>query len=163
MDNPLLSVVRAAGVLVTLALTVVTVLAMRKPRRVTALAALVAGLLSLGVLAALVALSGARLSPVVAVPVLAVGAVVGLIRGITTRLTYRDGQVWAQTRGCVAALWGGSLIAAQLLITLGSVLWAALGLIPIYLSTGNEVVYQAVLFLRRLFYKPRAPIAARAR
>ena len=94
-------------------------------------------------------LSGARLNRAIALPALLVGTIVGLVRGATARLSGSDGQVWVQVGGCYALLWGGSLLVAQVALLLGSLLWAALGLLPLYLATGSEVAYHATLFLRR--------------
>ena len=160
MDTSLFAIVNGLGIVVTLVLTVITVVAMRKPRRATVPAALVSALLSLATWGVFVALSGARLSSAIGIAALVAGACVGLIRGLTTRLTYHDGHVWTETRGCTAVLWGGSLLTAQVLVTLGSVLWAAVGLIPLYVSTSSEVVYQGVLLVKRLFYKPPLPQSA---
>jgi hypothetical protein len=99
-------------------------------------------------------LSGARLNPAIGFSALVVGGILGLIRGTTAQLSASSGQVWIQRGGCYALLCGSALLAAQVGLLLGSLLWAALGLIPLYLATGSEVAYHLTTLLRRAFLRP---------
>jgi len=141
------------GVTIVLASTVLLVAAGRKPRPINPLPVLGSAMWSLAVLPIFVLVSGARIHPLVAGACLTLGALAGLVRGLTARLTPGQGPVWARLSGVSTLLWGVALALAQLLAIRGSAVWAALGLIPLYLTTGSEFVFYIILFLRRLLVR----------
>lgn len=149
--SPALLLANGVGLVLTLGATVAAVVTARAPRRLTAGSALLSALLAAALLPLFLLLSGTRLNVAIAVPALVAGGIVGLIRGATARLSASGGQVWVRLGGCYALLWGASLLVAQIALVLGSLLWTALGLIPLYLATGSEVAYHATLLVRRAF------------
>jgi len=154
------SVLRLVGCLFTL-LTVAMILAMvltfRKERRIGLFAPLISGLLSLVLLPIFIALSGASLNLCIGLPILILGGVVGYLRGQTTNMYYKDGEVVGRDSIFFLLLWGVSLILAQLINMAGSVLLSAVGLVPLFFSTGTQVGLNANIFLRRLLLQSKAP------
>jgi hypothetical protein len=138
------------GVAIALASTVLLIAAGRKPRPIKPLPVLGSAVWSLAVLSIFVLVSGAWLHPLIAGGCLALGALSGLVRGLSARLTSNQGEVCVRLSGVSTLLWGVALALAQLLAIRGSAAWAALGLVPLYLTTGSEFVFYGVLFIRRL-------------
>ena len=138
------------GIVVTAVITLVTLVTFRKERPIPRFSPLWSAVLSLLLLPLFMLLSGARLNALVAVPILLVGLVIGLLRGLATRLHYKDGKVVGKNSMLFLLGWGSSLVLAQLLNLLGSALATSLGLIPLFLSTGTEVGMNGSVFLRRV-------------
>lgn len=154
------SVLRLVGCLFTLltvAMTLAMVLTFRKERRIGLFAPLISGLLSLVLLPIFIALSGASLNLCIGLPILILGGVLGYLRGQTTKMYYKDSEVVGRASIFFLLLWGVSLILAQLLNIVGSVLLSAIGLIPLFFSTGTQVGLNANIFLRRLLLQSKAP------
>jgi len=149
-------VISLAGLVITIVLTIVMLLTFRKPRPIGAWSKLLSILLSLTILAAFILLSGARLNPLLSLPILVLGLIVGLLRGAFVQLSIRDGKVVARGSWLFLLGWGVSLALAQLLNTLGSSGWSSVGLMPVFLSTGTTIGLDATLLLRRVF-TPRTP------
>ena len=149
----------------TFGMTVLMLFTFRKERRIGRFSPLVSAALSLLMPPVFMLLGGARVNPLLGVPILAVGLVVGFMRGMVTKLTYRDGQVMGRNSMLFLLGWGGSLAAAQLLNSLGSTVLASAGLLSVFLSTGTQVGINANLFLRRRRMAPPAasPVADEAR
>jgi len=80
------------------------------------------------------------------------------MRGLATRLTYKDGQVVGRNSQLFLLDWGGSLVLAQLLNLFGSAFLASVGLVPVCLSTGTQVGMNGNVFLRRLMMRPPPPV-----
>jgi len=150
------------SILFTVAMTVVMVVTLRKERRIGAFAQLVSAGVGLLMVPIYSALSGARLRPMFALPLLALGLLVGFLRGFATKLTWRGKVVMGRHSVWFLAGWSVSLVLAQLLTLMGSAVLASLGLLPMVLSTGTQVGMAGNLFLRRLFLrKPVRPAGSR--
>ena len=153
MDT-ILHVISLVGTVLTGAMTILMVFTFRKARRIGLLSPLTSMAVSLVMLPLFILLSGARLNWLVGVPVLAVGLVVGFLRGLTTRLYHDErGQVVGRNSVLFLVGWGGSLALAQLVNTLGSALLASVGLIPMFLTTGTQVGMNANIAIRRLMMR----------
>jgi len=142
----------------TVVLIIVMLLTFRKERRIGAFSLLISAGLSLIMLPAFILLSGARLRLLIGLPLLAIGLLVGTLRGFATRLYHRGGHVVGKRSLWFLAGWGLSLVLAQLLSLAGSTILASVGLMPMYLSTGTQIGITGNLLLRRLFLRaPAAP------
>jgi hypothetical protein len=139
---------------VTLGMTLLMMLTFRKPRRVTVVSPFISMLISAITLPVFMLLSGARLNIALAIPIMALGLLVGFIRGQTKRLYHQNGQVMGQHSLFFLAGWGASLALGILLSSFGSALLASIGLLPLFLNTGTQVGINANIFLRRLFMAP---------
>jgi hypothetical protein len=162
MDT-LFQIIGLLGALFTLAVTILMLFTFRKERRITAFSPLISAVLSLVILPVLILLSGARLNLWLGMPILALGLLVGFLRGLTTQLYYKGEQVVGRHSLFFLLGWGGSLALAQFLNILGSALLASVGLIPVFLSTGTQVGMNANIFLRRLTMRPPAPVPSAGR
>ena len=110
--------------------------------------------LSVATLPIFMLLSGARLNLLLAFPIMAFGLLMGFLRGQTTRLYYKEGQVMGRHSLFFLLGWGGSLALGTLLNLFGSALLASIGLLPLFLNTGTQVGINANIFLRRLVMQP---------
>lgn len=141
-------------------LTVLMLLSYRKERSFPPLSMLFSGAMSLIILVVFIAISGAKLNQLIAIPLFIFGALFGVIRGFTVKLYYRDDRVVGKYSLLSLLGWGGSYVLAILLNSFDSVLMASLGLAPLWLATGTQVFLNATLFLRRLFMRaPRTQAA----
>ena len=143
------------GIAVTVVLTLVMLFTFRKDRPIKPRTLLLSALVSLVMLPVLMLLTRTRLNPVVALPALALGLLVGGFRGRTTKLVYRDGIVVGRNSMFFLLGWAASLLLAQAMNVLGSALLSSLGIIPLFLSTGTQVGMSGDLLVRRLRLKPR--------
>ena len=157
MDT-ILRLIGFLGAVFTVAMTVLMLFTFRKERRISTFSPLWSAVLSLVMLPVFILLSGARLNLLLAIPILALGLLAGFLRGLTTRLTYKDGQVVGRNSRLFLLGWGGSLVLAQLLNLFGSALLASVGLMPLFLSTGTQVGMNGNVFLRRLMMQPPLPV-----
>jgi len=154
----ILRLIAFLGAVFTVAMTVLMLFTFRKERRISTFSPLWSAVLSLVMLPVFILLSGARLNLLLAIPILALGLLAGFLRGLTTRLTYKDGQVVGRNSRLFLLGWGGSLVLAQLLNLFGSALLASVGLMPLFLSTGTQVGMNGNVFLRRLMMQPPPPV-----
>lgn len=148
---------RLVGLLSTglsILLVIVMLATFHRERRLGAFSLLISGAVSLVMLPVFVLLSGARLNLLIAIPLFLLGLLIGTLRGITTRLYWRDGRVLARHSIWFLIGWGISLILAQILVLLGSALAGAVGLMPLTLSTGTQAAIAGNLLLRRLLLRP---------
>jgi hypothetical protein len=150
----LLRLVTFLCTLFSLLMTAIVLFTYRRERRVGVLSTLLSVALSLLMLGVFVLLSGACLNWLVALPALALGLLVGFVRGMATRLYYRDGWVVGRNSMLFLLGWGASLVLAQVLTLLGSALLASLGLLGLFLGTGTQVGIGVNVLLRRLFLRP---------
>jgi len=157
MDT-ILRLIGFLGVVFTLAMTVLMLFTFRQERRINTFSPFLSAVLSLVMLPVFVLLSGARLNLLLAIPILALGLLLGFLRGLATRLYYKDGQVMGRNSRLFLLGWGGSLVLAQLLNIFGSAFLASIGLVPVFLSTGTQVGMNGNVFLRRLMMRPPPPI-----
>lgn len=159
MDT-ILRLIGFLGAVFTVAMTVLMLFTFRKERRISTFSPLWSAVLSLVMLPVFILLSGARLNLLLAIPILTLGLLAGFLRGLTTRLTYKDGQVVGRNSRLFLLGWGGSLVLAQLLNLFGSALLASVGLVPLFLSTGTQVGMNGNVFLRRLMMQPPPPVSS---
>lgn len=157
MDT-ILRLIGFLGAGLTAAMTVLMLFTFRQERPISTFSPFLSAVLSLVMLPVFILLSGAWLNLLLAIPILALGLLVGFLRGLTTRLTYKDGQVVGRNSLLFLLGWGGSLVLAQLLNLFGSVLLASVGLMPVFLSTGTQVGMNGNVFLRRLMMQPPPPV-----
>lgn len=144
---------------ITATLTLLMLITFRRERRISVLSSLLSTLLSLVMLPIFVAVSGARLNPVIGVPALIFGLLLGFLRGQTMRLYFKGNHVMGRHSLLFLFFWGGSLILTQLFSLFESNLWAAAGLIPLYLTTGTQVGMYGNILLRRIAMQPpRGPM-----
>ncbi len=128
-------------------------LTFRRERRVTLLAPLLSLFLSLAILPVHLLISGARTSPLVAVPVVVLGLGLGGLRGLSLRMTQRGTHIVGRYSRFFLGMWGLSLALSQLLNTTGSPLLAAGGLLPMFFTTGGQVGLSATIFMRRIAFR----------
>lgn len=145
------------GSVFAVVLTVLSVINYRKPRKVSLGTSFLAGLFAIGGLLALLLLGGLWLEPLLGVPLLLVGLLLGFLRGQAVKLTWADKIVVGRNSALFIILWGFSLGLSQLLGLLGSPLLASLGLVPVLFSTGLQLGFNANLFLRRLVMRRGKP------
>ena len=157
MDT-ILRLIGFLGAVFTVAMTVLMLFTFRQERRINIFSPFLSAVLSLVMLLVFIFLSGARLNLLLAIPILALGLLVGFLRGLTTRLTYKDGQVMGRNSLLFLLGWGGSLVLAQLLNLFSSAFLASVGLVPVFLSTGTQVGMNGNVFLRRLMMRPPPPV-----
>jgi hypothetical protein len=150
----LFQAITVLSTLFTLGTTIWMLISFRRERRIRASALLLSVALCLVMLPAFMLLSGARLNLWVGLPVLAVGLLVGFLRGGSTRLYYRNEEVVGKHSWWFLLGWGLSLALAQLLNLFGSALLSSLGLAPMFLSTGTQVGINGSMLLRRLRMRP---------
>lgn len=147
---PLISLICTA---VTAALTLVMLFTFRKERPVGVLSLLISGFLNLILLPVFILLSGAQLNLVVGLPLLAIGLLIGVLRGFATKLMFKEGRVVGKHAVVFLVGWGLSMVLAQLLTMAESRLLAAVGLMPLTLSTGTQLGITGNLLLRRAFMR----------
>jgi len=138
----------------TAAMIVVMLIFFRRERRIKVGGMLVSLFLSVLILPVFIWLSGARLNWGLGLLLLGGGVLVGVIRGQATRLYFQGQQVVARNSMLFLLGWIASLLISQLLTTFGSVLWAAVGLMPLFVSTGTQVGMQGNILVRRLLMRP---------
>lgn len=136
--------------MLTLILTLFMLVNFSKERRISKLAPVFSAAVSLLMLPVFIVLGGARVNLRLGVSLLAVGLCVGFLRGISTKLYYRDGRVMGRNSSLFLLGWGGSLVLAQLLNMGGSALLSSIGLVPVFFSTGTQLGMNANIFVRRL-------------
>ena len=147
----LLSYVLAA---LTVVLTLLMLVTFRSEKRISFLSSFLSAVLSMVLLPVFLAVTGARLNPILGVPVLVLGLLVGFAKGQTMRLYYKGNGVMGRHSLLFLLFWGTSLVAVQLLTTLESRLWSSVGLLPVFFTTGTQVGMYTNLALRRLLIRP---------
>ncbi len=147
------------GAVFTLAMTLLMLFTFRGERRIGIFSPFFSMILSVATLPIFMLLSGARLNPLLALPIMVFGLLVGFLRGQTTRLYYEEGQVMGRHSFFFLLGWGGSLALGTLLNLFGSALLASTGLLPLFLNTGTQVGINANIFLRRLVMQPHQEAA----
>ncbi len=146
----ILKLVGFIAAMVAAGMTVVMLLTFRKPRRITPLSLLSSVLLSGILLPIYVWISGVPINLYVGFPFLYLGLLVGFLRGQTTQLRYVGDEVVGQHSWLFLLAWGSSLVLSQLLNLFGGGLFASLGLLPVFLSTGTQIGIYGNLLLRRI-------------
>ena len=151
--NSIYLVLGTMGSVFAVIMTILSVIAFRKPRKITVLSTLISGLISVLALAAMILLGGMRINPLLGFPLLIFGALLGFLRGQGVKLSWEGDKVVGRNSILFLILWGLSLALSQLLGTQGSPMLASLGLIPAAFTTGLQVGLYGNLFLRRLFLR----------
>lgn len=132
----------------TLLLTLIGVWQFRKPRLLNAGRLLLAALISLLLLLLYIWIGGMQLNPLVGGLAFAAGLFLGVLSGATTRLARQGAQVVGRNSILALLLWGGSLALSMLLNLAPSLLLAALGLLPLCLTSGMQVGNMGTLAVR---------------
>jgi hypothetical protein len=158
----ILGLINVIGLLLTVALTIYLVLTFRKPRQVSLWGKILSVVISLAMLLFFILISGAKLNLLVGLPILIVGGVLGFIRGLAMKFSYQENQVIARGSWLFLLVWGGSWIIAQLINFFGSRLLSAVGLIPVFFSTGTQLGLDGILLLRRIVVYFRPPPGMKA-
>jgi hypothetical protein len=135
-------------------MTIIAAISYRKPKKVSLVSSLLSGLIALLSLGALVFLGNIRIEPIIGLPLLVLGLLLGFLRGQAVKLNWEDEVVIGRNSILFLIVWGFSLALSQFLGLLGSSLLASLGLIPAVFSTGLQLGYYGNIFLRRLFMRP---------
>jgi len=148
--NTLMIILGTLGSVFAAVLTVLSVINYRKPRKISLGTTFLSGLLALGGLLAMLLLGGLWLEPLLGLPLLLIGLLLGFLRGQAVKLSWADKAVIGKNSALFIILWGFSLGLSQLLGLLGSPLLASLGLVPVLISTGLQLGLYGNLFLRRL-------------
>ena len=142
----------------TVVLTLLMLVTFRAEKRISFLSSFLSVVLSVLLLPVFLAVTGARLNPLLGVPVLVLGLLVGWVKGQTMRLYYKGDAVMGRHSLLFLLIWCVSLVAVQLLTTLESRLWSAVGLVPVFFTTGTQVGMYTNLTLRRLLMRrPKMP------
>ncbi len=136
--------------------TIAMLVAFRRDRRIGVGSLSLSIAISVVALLAYVLISGARTSWIAAVAALALGLAIGSVRGLTTRLSWRDGQVVGRNSWLFLLAWGCSYAIAHLLNLFHLPLLSSSGLILLCLSTGTQVGVNANILIRRLLLSPAA-------
>ncbi len=142
--------------IVTLALTALMLVSYRKPKRFQASNQYFSIGLSLVTLILFVLISGARLNFAIGMVLFILGAVFGVVRGMTVKMYTVDEEVIHRNSMLSLAGWGGSLAFSSIFSSFDSAILAAIGLIPLFFSTGTQIGTDCILLLRRRSIKPSA-------
>lgn len=158
------SIFRLLGYLtgvMTVAMTGLMLLAFRGEHRVSLPSTLLSALIALALLPVFVLVSGVSLNPVVSLPLLGLGMLVGLARGQAHRLAYRGREVMGRHSRLCLLVWGISLGMSQLANVFGSAGVSAAALIPVFLTTGMTAGFYGDIFVRRLLMRSASPLSPR--
>lgn len=131
-------------------LTVVMLLTFRKPRVIGKFTPLLSFLISFLILVLIIILSGARLNPLLFVPIFCIGVMVGLLYGISMKLYIFNKHVIGKQSWLFLLCFGISLVVTHLLIMTTNKLYASLGLIPLIFSVGTVFGREVSIFVRRI-------------
>lgn len=137
--------------IITLALTVRMLWLYPKPKKFNLSSIFSSITLSLGTLVVFILVSGARLNLLIGVVLFILGGGWGMIRGFTIKMYPQEGDVIVRNSALSLLGYGGSLALSSLMNSFDSALLAALGLIPLFMSTGTSVAIKSTLLVRRLF------------
>lgn len=155
-------IIHYLGLITTAVLTIYMVVTFRKPRPISIWGKLLSIAISLAMLLFFVLISGARLNPLVGLPLLLIGGFLGLIRGLTLRFSVEADRVIARGSWLFLLVWGGSWLIAQLFNFYGTTLLSSIGLIPVFFTTGTQLGLDGILLLRRLLFRFKHPPAVEA-
>jgi len=152
--NTIFRIIGVLGGAFAVLMTIIAAIGYRKPKKVSLVSSLLSGMIALLSLGALVFLGGIRIEPIIGLPLLVLGLLLGFLRGQAVKLRWEDEVVISRNSILFLIVWGFSLALSQFLGLLGSSLLASLGLIPAVFSTGLQLGYYGNIFLRRLFMRP---------
>ncbi len=152
--NTIFRIIGVLGGVFAVVMTIISAIGYRKPKKVSLVSSLLSGLIALLSLGALVFLGNIRIEPIIGLPLLVLGLLLGFLRGQAVKLSWEDEVVFGRNSILFLIVWGFSIALSQFLGLLGSSLLASLGLIPAVFSTGLQLGYYGNIFLRRLFMRP---------
>jgi hypothetical protein len=152
--NSALLILGIAGNVFVIVLSFFLGLANRKPRKIKTVPILLSIVISTMALLLVIILGGLRINPLIGVPLLLFGLLLGFIRGQAVKLSWQGREVIGKNSVLFMILWGGSLAISQFAGMLGAPILASLGLIPVFFSTGLQLGYYGNLFLRRIAMNP---------
>ena len=135
-------------------LLVLMLVSYRKPKQFKISDKLVSILLTVLTLPVFIIISGARLNVWIGVGLALLGGVYGVIRGLTIKFYYADGELVGRNSSLSLVAYCGSVVLSNVMNTFDSTLLASLGLAPLYLSTGIQVALNFTIILRKLLMRP---------
>ena len=141
----------------TAVMTLAMLISFRKARPIGPLRLLLSAALSLVILPAYLLIAGVRLNLWIGSALFLLGVFLGALRGLAVRLYHQEDRIVGKYSLLSLLLWGFSLGLAILLGQARSPVIAALGLIPLFFTTGVQVSMNLVIFLRRLWIRPPRP------
>jgi hypothetical protein len=147
-------------------MTIIAAVSLRKPRKISALSMLISAVIAFLVLLVMLLIAGFTINPLLVVPALLFGVLLGLVRGQLVKLSLVGQQVIGRNSILLVILWGFSQAISLLLGLFDLPIISSLGLLPVVLSTGLQIGYYLNLFLRRVVIHltdPGAPPASRGR
>jgi len=151
--NAIFRIIGSLGGLFAVGMTIFSAISYRKPRKISLLSSLFSGMIALLSLGVLIFLGNIRIEPIIGLPLIVLGLLLGFLRGQAVKLRWEDEVVIGRNSILFLIVWGFSLALSQFLGLLGSTLLASLGLIPAVLSTGLQLGYYGNIFTRRLFMR----------
>lgn len=134
----------------TLIVTILGVWLIRKPHVMGVWRLLLAIWVSLFTLPVYMLASGLRLNLLVIFSAYLLGIMLGIVSGIAAKMSRRGNKVIGNYSATGLMLWGASLCLSIFFSLLPSVLLAALGLLPVCLTSGIQAGNHTTLFIRRL-------------
>lgn len=133
-----------------LVLTVLRLSSYTKPKKFNLTSIFSSIALSLGTLVVFLLVSGARLNLWVGIVLFILGSMWGVIRGLTIKMYRQEGDVIVRNAALSLIGYGGSMALSSLMNSFDSALLAALGLIPLFMSTGTSVAIKLTVLVRRM-------------
>ncbi len=150
MIATVLDIVTIIFSVVILVFTVLMLASYTKPKKFSLSGIFSSVALSMGTLLIFLLVSGARLNLILGVVLFILGSIWGVIRGMTIKMYRQEGDVIVRNAALTLIGYGGSLALSSLMSSFDSALLAALGLIPLFMSTGTDVGLKFTLLFRRL-------------
>ncbi len=136
------------------AATIAMVVTYRRERRISAGSLVPSIVISAAMLPVYAWVSGVKANLLLASLAVVVGLLVGMVRGLGTRLHYQNRQVMGRHSLLFLLGWGLSYALSAAVNLLGSVLASAVGLLALCLSTGTQVGLNGWLLVRCLTLRP---------
>jgi hypothetical protein len=135
----------------TLGLTGLMLLSYRKPKKFKLSSIFSSVALTTVTLIVFLLISGAKVNGWIAAGLLFLGGMWGVVRGMMIKLYQAEGTVMIRNSILAYAGWGGSLALSSLFNSFDSAVLAALGLIPLFFSTGTQIMIKLTVLARRMF------------
>jgi hypothetical protein len=146
----LLNIVTVIFSVLILVLTVLRLSSYTKPKKFNLTSIFSSIALSLGTLVVFLLVSGARLNLWIGIVLFILGGMWGVIRGLTIKMYRQEGDVIVRNAALSLIGYGGSMALSSLMNSFDSALLAALGLIPLFMSTGTSVAIKLTVLVRRM-------------
>lgn len=146
------SILGAIGGMVVVALTIISAINYRKPRKIKLLTNIFYGLFALVSLFVLIFIGGIKLRSIFIIPLITAGMLLGFLRGQSVSFNWQGNQVIGKNSIFFMLFWGLSLTLSLFLGMFDSPLLASLGLIPAVFSSGLQLGYYLNVNSRRLIF-----------